>query len=274
MLIGLWLGIFLLLICLAVLIFGTYGVTEFLGVFFVVIIAAVLIVQYLKKKKEDLNTKRNGEECYAKIIKCIETGAFVLSKKEYKVIVTLYVPSLTKRIILEEIVGYNNAEKYPNDSYFSVLYYNNDINIKEMVSEKDIPGDILKILNDEEVQKEYQQYLSEQEQKRNEMNEKVEGKVKKIVPVIERALFIRNIVLCYVITIFIIIITSYLSRMMKLMSDFMNNMPMAIIYPLALVISLSLPIPLIKSQESSPKRLIFGLLWFFSLAFIMMSAVN
>jgi hypothetical protein len=237
-------------------------------------IAIVLIAQYLKKCFQNRKTTKNGEVCYARIIECVNTGAFVLSKEEFKVVAVVYVPSIRKRVITEEIVGYNNSERYPKNSYFSVLYYNGDINLLKMVNEKEISSVVLENLNEADVLKEYNEYIEIKEQERKEANEKITEKIEKIMPIVDRALLIRNIVIFYVITIVTLFLTSYLRYTIDLFKNFSNNLPWVIIYPLVAIISLISIVPLNLSSENSKKRLIFVLLWFFSMAFIILAPVS
>ena len=270
--IGLILGIFLLIMCFVMIMFGSGDLFGFVGVGLVGCLAVWLIITQLKKMKNDRVTERNGEVCFGKILDCVETGAFAFSKREYKVIVSLYVASLQRRLILEEIVGFNNQDKYPKNSYFKIIYYNGDINVKMMVYEHEIPQDILNKLNDEAVNKEYSDYQKEQEIKREEQRQKeyeMAAKAERVVKKVEKAYTIYTIIGFYIFSIILIFVTSYFSKMIKMFKDFSTNMPMVIIYPIVLIINLSVIYPMIKNPVNSKKRVIFGLLWFFTMAFIM-----
>ena len=268
--IGLFLGIFLLVVCVLMLIFAGGDIVGTLGVLFVVGISLWLIVTELNKIKRDRKTSKKGEKCYAKILDCARTGNFIGTKEEYKVVAVVYVSSMQKRLFQEEVVGFNHPEKYPRNSYFQVLYYENDINVCDRVDEKEIPHNVLEILNSEEVDKEYDEYvtkkLQEDAEKRNKEMEQAEKLAEKFYKFDQ----IYTIVAMYLFSLFTAFITSYFSKMFELLKDFSNNMPLSIIYPIVLLINLSLVVPIVFSPEESRKREIFALLWFFSMAFIML----
>jgi len=113
------LGIFLLGISIFMLIFGSGGLGGFIGVCFVIYLAIRLIKDALNKSNQDKETTRYGEECYARVLDCVPTGSFIAGKEEFKVIIVLYVSSLDKRFIQEEVVGYTTKNSYPKDSYLT-----------------------------------------------------------------------------------------------------------------------------------------------------------
>lgn len=200
--IGLFLGIFLLLMCIIMFMFGSGGLGGFLGVGFVFALALWLIFQELKKKVNDKKTSVQGEKCCARILDCVKTGNFILNKEEYKVITAVYVPSLQKKLILEEIVGFNNFEQYPKDSFFSVLYHNNDINIKERLSETEIPNEILKVLKDEVVLNEYNEYKKENQEIQQVA---MEEKIQKATSIMEKVQLIYKRIILGIIMIILLI---------------------------------------------------------------------
>ena len=205
--IGLLLGTFLLIVCVIMLIWGSGDIGGFFGVIFVMVLALALIFKELKKRFNDGKTSLSGEKCYARIMDCIKTGNFFGSKEEYKIIAAVYVPSLQKRIILEETVGFNNYEKYPTNSYFMVLFYDNDINVKEKVDEIEIPNDILKILKDESVLNDYVEYNKGIEAVNKENQFQTEGQLKKASEAMEKAqLIIKRVLLGIPIGILLIIV--------------------------------------------------------------------
>lgn len=207
--IGLFLGIFLLVISIIIIILGDGNLGGFLGVLFVIILAIWLIITELKKKKKDRKTSKIGEKCYARILECKETGAFILNKIEYKVIVAVYVPSLQKKLILEEVVGFNNSEQYPKDSFYRVLYYNNDLNIKEKLNNTEIPNEILKILNDETVINEFNSYKEEMNKKQLVINEKVNNTIENSVPIVGKIILIYKRIIIGIIIIILLAITLF-----------------------------------------------------------------
>lgn len=205
--VGLILGIFLVLMCILMLNFGSGDILGFISVIFVMIIGLCLIFNELKKRKKDKKTAKHGEECYARVLSCEETGTFFLDKKEYKVIVAVYVKSLQKRLILEEIIGFNKEDEYLSDSYLMVLYHKGDINVKEKINEVSIPNDILDILKDESVLKEYQEYQERIAENIENIKNGVERAAGKTITVIDRAqLIIKRILLAPIIIILLLII--------------------------------------------------------------------
>ena len=64
--VGLILGIFLVLMCILMLNFGSGDILGYIGVIFVMIIGLCLIFNELKKRKKDKKTAKHGEECYAR----------------------------------------------------------------------------------------------------------------------------------------------------------------------------------------------------------------
>ena len=191
--IGLFLGIFLLVISIIIIILGDGNLGGFLGVLFVIILAIWLIITELKKKKKDRKTSKIGEKCYARILECKETGAFILNKIEYKVIVAVYVPSLQKKLILEEVVGFNNSEQYPKDSFYRVLYYNNDLNIKEKLNNTD----------------EFNSYREEMNKKQLVINEKVNNTIENSVPIVGKIILIYKRIIIGIIIIILLAITLF-----------------------------------------------------------------
>ena len=268
--IGLFLGIFLLVVCILMLLFAGGDIVGMVGVLFVVGIALWLIVTELNKKRRDRRTSKKGEKCYAKILDCARTGNFIGNKEEYKVVTVLYVSSMQKRIFQEETVGFNHPEKYPRNSYFHVLYYEDDINVCDRVDEKEIPQNILEVLNDKEVDKEYDEYVTKKMQEDAEKRNKEIEKAEKLAEKIYKFDRIYTIVAIYLFSLFTAFITSYFSKMFELLKNFSNNMPLSFIYPVVLIINLSLVVPIVSSPEESRKREIFALIWFFSMAFIML----
>ncbi len=203
------LGLFFILICVVFVLFGAIG----FGVLFVFALGIIMIVSALKDVKKDKTTSKKGERCYSRILDCVKTGNFVLSKEEYKVIVVAYIPSLGKRIFLEETVGYNCPDKYPKDAYLSILYNNGDMNVDKLVNESSIPSDVLKSITEESVEKEYEEYVAEKERKAKETERMIQDNVEKALPIIDKInLIIKRVIIGVIILIllFFIIIDSAL----------------------------------------------------------------
>ena len=266
---GLYIGIFLLIVCIIMFIFG--GWDAVLAIVFVVALAIWLIYLGLKKIKTDNMTSKFGEKCYARVLECVKTGSYVLGREEYKAIMAVYVPSIKKTIFLEEIVGFDNYSNYPIDSYFSVLYYNNDINIQNNVNKDEVPSNILNILSNESIIQEYNEFKADKEQKEHEKQETMIAVLEDKATKVNRILAILTISGFYFFSISAILLTSYLSKMLEIGKDFLGNMPMSIIYPSVLAIHLCSITPMILSPENSEKRVLLGLLYFLTFAFIVFS---
>ena len=265
---GLIVGVLLLVFCVAMLIFGFGSIGGAIGVIFVMGIAVLLIFSSLKKMVRNKKTSRHGEKCYGKILDCVKSGASVLNKFEYKIIASVYVPSLQKRLILEEIVGYDNDDEYPKDSYCELLYYNGDINVVGVVKENEVPHLTLERLNEEEVKNEYKEYKQSRKEKEVMTSEKAE----KIAVGFGKAYAIYTIVGFYIFSLVLIFLTSYLSKMIELLKNISANFPLSLIYPAALIINLGAIVPMVLSPMNSKRRTILGILWFIATAFIMLQA--
>ncbi len=213
---GIVLGLFLVAVCIFMFMYGEGGLFGFLGVGFVFMLGVWLIYQDMKKKVNNGKTSIKGEKCYIRILDCVQTGNFVLNKIEYKVIAVVYVSSLQKRIILEEVVGMNKSEEYPKDSFFSALYYNNDINIKERINENDIPNDILKSLKDEKVLNEYTEYQEIKKEEEKSRTLKGEEAAEKVIGTMNRIylIYVRVIlgIIIAVLLLFVLIDTAILKQ--------------------------------------------------------------
>ena len=138
-----------------------------------------------------------------------------------------------------------------------------------MVDKGDVAKDILDKLDDKSVSEEYHKYIKEMEQERKEKEEELSEKAERVIGKINKAYVIYTVVGFYIFSIIVIFITDYFSKMLELLKDFSNKMPMSIIYPLVLVINLSIIFPMVFSPENSKRRVFLGLLWFLSMAFIM-----
>jgi hypothetical protein len=243
-----------------------------IGILFVFCIAMVLIIGYFKKKKIDVTTKVHGEECYAKVLDCLETGNFAFNKREVKVIALLYSEHENKRRVLEEVVGYNNIESYPKDSYLKVIYYNDDINVKNIIDEREVPSNIKTYLNDDLATKAYDEFKKEQKEKQEEQKLKEEAinrKINKVRGKISTIQMVYTIVGFIGFSILTAYFTEYFKRMFEMFKDFSSNMPMVLVYPGILVLNWVFCILMAIYPPDSKKRTIFGILWFISMGFIM-----
>ena len=110
------------------------------------LIGLYLIISGLIKIIKDTKTQKYGTQCYAIVANIQETGSYSNNKAEYKAILKFVNPLNLQVEIIEEIIGFN-YNKYPIDSYILCKYYQGDINIENIISENEVPGDIKKQLN-------------------------------------------------------------------------------------------------------------------------------
>ena len=266
------------LICSLLSLSLSWGIDGYLAIIFCIIISLWIIykglIKALKKMNSNSDTLKRGEECYAKILDCVGTGFYIFAREVYKIIVVVYIPSIKKKIIIEENVGFINYKKYVPNSYLKVLYYNNDINIGEMVNENEIPNDILNILNDSSVNSEFTEYVMIKEEEKIQEENSQREKFGVATQVFGYILAAIPIGLFYLFSICLIFFnspssgTSYFNETIYLMKNFIINLPLSIMYPLSLIISLTAIVPMILNSHL--KRLFFLVLWFVSICFIIM----
>lgn len=99
-----------------------------------------------KKIKADKNTETFGEECYGKVYELSKMGE-VNGNSLYDARIIVYIPSEDCVKILNEAIGYDN-NKFPEDSYLELKYYENDINIKKVVNESYISKSVINKINE------------------------------------------------------------------------------------------------------------------------------
>lgn len=114
------------------LLFIVFVIFELIGLY--------MIYYGLKRIIKDRKTKRHGVQCYGIIYDIQFTGTYYNDKPEYKAVVYFVNPETYQLENLEEIIGFDNT-KYPIKSYVLCKYYQGDINIENIVSENEIPGD-------------------------------------------------------------------------------------------------------------------------------------
>lgn len=108
-------------------------------------VGITLVKTGIKKFLADRNTEQFGEECYGRIYKMIPIGE-IKGKLYYKVEIIVYVPSERTTKIFTEDIGCD-LEQFQKDSYLRLLYYNDDVNIKEIVDENNISKEIKNKIN-------------------------------------------------------------------------------------------------------------------------------
>ena len=119
----------------------------FLFIFFIVfeVIGLYMLISGLRQIIKDRKTKKHGIKCYGIVRDIQTTGSYVNDKPEYKAILDFVNPETNQLETIEEILGFD-YNKYPIDSYVLCKYYQGDINLENLVSENEIPGDIKKHL--------------------------------------------------------------------------------------------------------------------------------
>lgn len=111
-------------------------------------IGIAFIIAGIRKILRNINTDKNGEECFGKVIEVEDTGAKVNGNKIYKAFVALYINSENRVAIISEEVGFNPL-KYRIGEYVLVKYYQNDINFVKNIYENEIPESIRTELDDQ-----------------------------------------------------------------------------------------------------------------------------
>jgi len=104
-------------------------------------IGIIILVIGIKKYKTDKATEKFGDECYAKIVNVYPSGTTVNGRREFKADFLVYVSMSRAVKKIAEIIGFDPVD-FPVNSYARVKYYNNDINIKEIISVNSVPVNI------------------------------------------------------------------------------------------------------------------------------------
>lgn len=110
----------------------------FLGLFWY--IGIYMLKNGLKKMKADLATEDFGEECFGRIAELSSTGS-TNGNTYYKATIIAYLPKEGIVKTFQEDIGYNYYE-FPEGSYLRLKYFQDDVNIKEIVNENIIPEKI------------------------------------------------------------------------------------------------------------------------------------
>ena len=126
---------------------GGVDMNPFLFIFFILfeLIGLYLLISGLIKIIKDKKTKKYGVQCYAVIDDIQETGSYVNNNPEYKAILNFVNPVTHQVETIEEIIGFD-YNKYPINSYILCKYYQNDINLENLIYENEVPEDIKKQL--------------------------------------------------------------------------------------------------------------------------------
>lgn len=98
----------------------------------------------LKKKKADVATENFGEECFGRITELSSAGS-TNGNTFYRATIIAYLPQEGIVKTFQEDIGYNYYE-FPEGSYLRLKYFQDDVNIKEIINENKIPEKIRSIL--------------------------------------------------------------------------------------------------------------------------------
>ncbi len=109
------------------------------------IIGIWVIISGIRQIRIDHKTKKFGETAYGRIISISETGASSNGNNEYQAEVLTYLPSENATKYFKEIVGFDPIQ-YDDGDLVELKYYNNDINILQVVTEDQIPSHILPLI--------------------------------------------------------------------------------------------------------------------------------
>ena len=101
-----------------------------IGIFFV--------TKGIKKIITNRKTEKYGEDCFGRVKNIYPNGTMINHRPMYNIDVDVYIPSKQTMITITEEIGMDIG-KYPLESIVKIKYYNNDINIKEVVDYNSIP---------------------------------------------------------------------------------------------------------------------------------------
>ena len=104
-----------------------------IGIFFV--------TKGIKKIITNRKTEKYGEDCFGRVKNIYQNGTMINHRPMYNIDVDVYIPSKQTMITITEEIGMDIG-KYPLESIVKIKYYNNDINIKEVVDYNSIPLNI------------------------------------------------------------------------------------------------------------------------------------
>ena len=104
-----------------------------IGIFFV--------TKGIKKIITNRKTEKYGEDCFGRVKNIYTNGTMINHRPMYNIDVDVYIPSKQTMITITEEIGMDIG-KYPLKSIVKIKYYNNDINIKEVVDYNSIPLNI------------------------------------------------------------------------------------------------------------------------------------
>lgn len=126
----------------------------FLGMFWY--IGIYLLKSGLRKMKADAATEDFGEECFGRICELSSTGS-TNGNTFYRATIIAYLPKEGIVKTFQEDIGYNYYE-FPEGSYLRLKYFQDDVNIKEIINENIIPEKVrnrLVMLEEQKVEKIY-----------------------------------------------------------------------------------------------------------------------
>lgn len=117
-----------------IIVISAGGVGDFL-VFLIVfwLVGIIILKNGIKKIIADRNTELYGEECFGRICEISSIGSSN-GNSFYQAKISVYVPSEGITKIVSEDIGYD-YNKFKKGSYLKLRYYENDVNIKQVVDD-------------------------------------------------------------------------------------------------------------------------------------------
>lgn len=116
-----------------------------IGIF--LIVGLGIFIRGVKQIITNRKTSLRGEECYAILKEIMPTGSRINGMPELKGTFLVYILSLNKTEMIEEIIGFNMF-KYKVNDYVKVKYYDGDINVLEIVGHDLVPSNVRRKLGE------------------------------------------------------------------------------------------------------------------------------
>lgn len=112
----------------------------FFGIFWLV--GLTMLYFAIKEVIKDSKTEKLGEECFGKVVSHTPTSTYVNGMPVVKANILVYVASKGITEEYAEEIG-TNPNKYPVNSIVRLKLFEEDINIKEIVSQESVPTYVL-----------------------------------------------------------------------------------------------------------------------------------
>ena len=107
---------------------------------------AIILIRGIRKILKNQKTEKNGEQCYGKICGIRPTGAKIMGKTVYKVLVATFIQSFNQTNILETEIGTDNIA-YSVGTYVELKYYKGHTKIDKIIEMNQIPQEICGLIN-------------------------------------------------------------------------------------------------------------------------------